>query len=72
MYKRQGLGLTSSQWQEYWQNLNSQQRHLIQALKLGTTVEEIAKKLNLKTHQVISEWTQLYLAAQSLRNSSNS
>ena len=67
-----GLGLTSSQWQEYWQNLNSQQRHLIQALKLGTTVEEIAKKLNLKTHQVISEWTQLYLAAQSLRNSSNS
>lgn len=67
-----GLGLTSSQWQEYWQNLNSQQRHLIQALKLGTTVEEIAKKLNLKTHQVISEWTQLYLAAQSLRNSPNS
>lgn len=65
-----GLGLTSSQWQEYWQNLNSQQRHLIEALKSGTSVEEIGKKLNLKTNQVISEWTKLYLTAQSLRNSS--
>ncbi|MGD1809019.1 HetZ-related protein 2 [Dapis sp. BLCC M126] len=65
-----GLGLTSSQWQEYWQNLNSQQRHLIEALKSGASIEEIAKKLNLKTNQVISEWTKLYLAAQSLRNSS--
>ena len=67
-----GLGLTSSQWQEYWQNLNSQQRHLIEALKSGVTLEEIAKNLNLKTHQVINEWTKLYLSAQSLRNSSNS
>ena len=65
-----GLGLTSRQWQEYWQNLNSQQRHLIEALKSGATIEEIGKKLNLKTNQVISEWTKLYLAAQSLRNSS--
>jgi len=65
-----GLGLTSSQWQEYWQNLNSQQRHLIEALKSGAGVEEIAKQLNLKTNQIINEWTKLYLAAQSLRNSS--
>lgn len=65
-----GLGLTSSQWQEYSQNLNSQQRNLIEALKSGASVEEIGKKLNLKTNQVISEWTKLYLAAQSLRNSS--
>ncbi len=65
-----GLGLTSSQWQEYSQNLNSQQRNLIEALKAGASVEEIGKKLNLKTNQVISEWTKLYLAAQSLRNSS--
>ncbi|NES06485.1 MAG: HetZ-related protein 2 [Okeania sp. SIO2F4] len=65
-----GLGLTSSQWQEYWQNLNSQQRYLIEALKSGASIEEIGKKLNLKTNQVISEWTKLYLDAQSLRNSS--
>ncbi len=65
-----GLGLTSSQWQEYWQNLNSEQRHLIDALKSGASTEEIAKQLNLRTNQVISEWTKLYLLAQSLRNSS--
>lgn len=65
-----GLGLTSHQWQEYWQNLNPQQRHLIDGLKSGASVEEIAKQLNLKSNQVISEWTKLYLSAQSLRNSS--
>ncbi|NEO53692.1 MAG: HetZ-related protein 2 [Okeania sp. SIO3B5] len=65
-----GLGLTSNQWQKYWQNLNPQQRHLIEGLKSGASVEEIAKQLNLKSNQVISEWTKLYLSAQSLRNSS--
>lgn len=66
------LGLTPSKWREYWQNLNHQQRHLVEALKSGATLEEIAKELNIKTNQVISEWTQLYLDAQSLRNSSKS
>ncbi|MCL2932010.1 MAG: HetZ-related protein 2 [Trichodesmium sp. MAG_R03] len=65
-----GLGLTASQWQEYWQNLNSQQRYLIAALKSGATLEKIAQDLHLKTNQVINEWTKLYLTAQSLRNSS--
>ncbi|NEQ78148.1 MAG: HetZ-related protein 2 [Okeania sp. SIO2C9] len=65
-----GLGLTSHQWQEYWQNLNPQQRHLIEGLKSGASVEEIAKHLNLRINQVVSEWTKLYLSAQSLRNSS--
>lgn len=65
-----GLGLTSRQWQKYWQNLNSQQRHLIEALKSGATLEEIANNLNLKINQVLNEWTKLYLAAQSLRNNS--
>ncbi|NEP72293.1 MULTISPECIES: HetZ-related protein 2 [Okeania] len=65
-----GLGLTSHQWQEYWQNLNPQQRHLIEGLKSGTSLEEIAKHLNLRINQVVSEWTKLYLSAQSLRNSS--
>ncbi|NEP78034.1 MAG: HetZ-related protein 2 [Okeania sp. SIO3B3] len=65
-----GLGLTPHQWQEYWQNLNPQQRHLIEGLKSGVSVEEIAKQLNLRSNQVVSEWTKLYLSAQSLRNSS--
>ena len=66
------LGLTSSQWQKYWQNLNSEQRHLIEGLKSGASIEEIAKQLNLKTNQILSEWSKLYLAAQSLRNSNYS
>lgn len=67
-----GLGLTPIQWQEYWQNLNLQQRQLIEGLKSGQSVEAMAQELNLKTNQVISEWTKLYLSAQSLRNSSYS
>jgi DNA-binding CsgD family transcriptional regulator len=67
-----GLGLTPTQWQEYWQNLTPQQRQLIEGFKSGKSLEEIAKQLDLKTNQVISEWTKLYLAAQSLRNSSYS
>ncbi|MDJ0554582.1 MAG: HetZ-related protein 2 [Microcoleaceae cyanobacterium MO_207.B10] len=67
-----GLGLTPAEWQEYWQNLTPQQRQLIEGLKSGQSVEVLSQKLNLKTNQVISEWTKLYLSAQSLRNSSYS
>ncbi len=62
------LGLTPSQWQQYWENLTPVQRQLIESLKAGKSVEAIASELKLKTNQVISEWTKLYLAAQSLRN----
>ncbi|WP_377478452.1 MAG: HetZ-related protein 2 [Microcoleus anatoxicus] len=62
------LGLTPSQWEQYWQSLTDAQRHLIESLKAGKSVETIASELKLKTNQVIGEWTKLYLAAQSLRN----
>lgn len=62
------LGLTPSQWEQYWQNLTPIQRQLIASLKAGKSVETIASELKLKTNQVIGEWSKLYLAAQSLRN----
>ncbi len=62
------LGLTPSQWEQYWQSLTDAQRHLIESLKAGKSVETIASELKLKTNQVIGEWSKLYLAAQSLRN----
>lgn len=62
------LGLTPSQWEQYWQNLTPIQRQLIESLKAGKSVETIASELKLKTNQVIGEWSKLYLAAQSLRN----
>jgi hypothetical protein len=30
-------------------------------------MEAIAQQLQLKTHQVLGEWTKVYLAAQTLR-----
>ncbi|WP_323209620.1 hypothetical protein [Nodularia spumigena] len=35
--------------------------------KAGNSIEAIAQQLKLKTHQVMGEWTKVYLAAQSLR-----
>jgi DNA-binding NarL/FixJ family response regulator len=66
--KEHSLGLTPAQWEQYWQNLTDDQRHLIESLKAGKSVEAIASELKLKTNQVIGEWSKLYLAAQSLRN----
>ncbi len=62
------FGLTADRWRAYWENLNEEQREIIKGLKKGKSVEAIAADLNLKTTQVIREWTQLYLEAQSLRN----
>lgn len=62
------LGLTPTQWQQFWDSLTPQQRQLIEALKAGESIEAIASELKLKTHQAIGEWSKLYLAAQSLRS----
>jgi hypothetical protein len=62
------FGLTSQQWQQYWQKLTSQQQQIIELLKAGKNIEAIAQNLNLKFSQVMSEWTKIYLAAQALRS----
>ncbi len=65
--KEHNLGLTPSQWEQYWQNLTPQQRQLLELLKQEKTIDSIAQEMKLKTNQVISEWSKLYLAAQTLR-----
>jgi DNA-binding CsgD family transcriptional regulator len=65
--KEHNLGLTPRQWQQYWQNLTPQQRQLLESLKEEKTIDSIAHEMKLKTNQVISEWSKLYLAAQTLR-----
>lgn len=62
------LGLTPKQWQIFWQEISLLQQQIITLLKEGKTLEEIAKKLNLKKSQVMSEWSKSYQLAQSLRN----
>lgn len=62
------FGLTPQQWQQYWEQLTSPQRQIIELFKLGKNIEAIAQVLHLKTHQVMGEWTQMYLLAQTLRS----
>ncbi len=62
------LGLTPGQWQQFWERLTPRQRQMIELLRAGDNLEEIAQALKLKTHQVMGEWSKLYLAAQNLRN----
>ncbi|MGB3403508.1 MAG: HetZ-related protein 2 [Microcoleaceae cyanobacterium] len=62
------LGLNPTQWQEYWNSLEADQRYILEQLKAKEEVNTIAKKLGWKTSQVLSEWTKLYFQAQSIRN----
>lgn len=68
--REHSLGLTPDEWQTYWNGLTPLQQRLLDELKAGQSVETIAKTLNLKTTQVMGEWSKLYLAAQSLRSAS--
>ncbi|MBD1924392.1 HetZ-related protein 2 [Microcoleus sp. FACHB-831] len=64
------LGLTPKQWEQYRETLSEPQRQLLDKLKAGKSLEAIAQDLNLKTHQVMGEWSKLYLAAQAIRSAS--
>jgi DNA-binding CsgD family transcriptional regulator len=63
------MGLTVSQWQDFNAGLDSKQQRIMVGMKAGESVESIAKDLGLKTNQVVSEWSQIYLAAQEIRSS---
>ncbi|AFY85063.1 HetZ-related protein 2 [Oscillatoria acuminata] len=63
-----GFGLTSTQWEQFYETLTPEQQQLLDQLKQGQSLEAIAQNQGLKLSQVLGEWTQLYLAAQSLRN----
>jgi hypothetical protein len=62
------LGLNTSQWQNFWDSLPPMQQQILVALKTGRSLEETAWDLGLKPAQMMSEWSKIYLAAQSLRN----
>lgn len=62
------LGLTSIQWEEFWQELNPVQRQIVDRLKASESIDAIARDLNMKSTHVLSEWSKLYLAAQEIRS----
>jgi DNA-binding CsgD family transcriptional regulator len=61
------LGLTPTQWQQFYENLTPTGRQILDLRKAGDSTEAIAEKLQLKLHQVMGEWTKVYLAAQATR-----
>ena len=62
------FGLLPQQWAKFWAELSQNQQQLVEFKKAGKDIEAIAQELKLKTHQVISEWGKIYLAAQALRS----
>jgi DNA-binding NarL/FixJ family response regulator len=65
--KEHNLGLTQNQFAKLVEKLTQVQRQILEMRKAGTAIEAIAQQLKLKTHQVLGEWTKVYLVAQSLR-----
>ncbi|MBD2448010.1 HetZ-related protein 2 [Nostoc sp. FACHB-152] len=61
------LGLTPKQWEQLYEKITPLGRQVLDLRKAGESIEATAQKLKLKTHQVMAEWTKIYLAAQSLR-----
>ncbi len=64
------LGLTPNQWQHFISTLSPKERQVFDKLRAGESIDAIAGELNLKTNQVMGEWSKLYLAAQELRAAS--
>lgn len=65
-----GFGLTSQQWQQFWQKLTPRQRMVVELKKQGQSIEQIALGLNIKLNQAIDQWNRLCLIAHTLRNQS--
>ncbi|MEL6223462.1 MAG: HetZ-related protein 2 [Cyanobacteria bacterium J06627_8] len=66
------LGLTPAQWEDFLQSLTPIQHQIISRLKAGEEIEAIARELNMKSTQVLSEWSKIYLASQDVRTSNAS
>jgi hypothetical protein len=62
------LGLTPNQLSQLQEKLTPKQRAILELRKAGNSIEAVAEKLKLKTHQAMGEWTKVYLAAQALRS----
>ncbi len=62
------FGLTPKQWQQLPDKLTPIQKQILEMRKAGDSIDAIAPKLKLKTHQAMGEWTKVYLAAQALRS----
>ncbi|ACK69095.1 conserved hypothetical protein [Gloeothece citriformis PCC 7424] len=65
--KEHNLGLTPVQWEKFSQNLTPIQQEILTLSKSNKSLETIGQELKLKKSQILKEWSEIYLAAQSLR-----
>ncbi len=66
--RENNLGLTPDQWEKLQADLTPEQAFILDKLKAGQDFDAIAKALNKRVNQITSEWSKLYLAAQTIRN----
>jgi hypothetical protein len=61
------LGLSPQQWQEFTVSLTPEQQEILEKLQSGLDFSAIAQSGDLKLHQVVTEWSRIYLTAQEIR-----
>ncbi|MDF5726234.1 MAG: HetZ-related protein 2 [Rhizonema sp. PD37] len=61
------LGLTQNQLGILSEQLTPIQGQILELRKAGEPIEAVAQQLKFKTHQVMGEWTKIFLLAQSLQ-----
>ncbi|TBR58211.1 hypothetical protein BLD44_011665 [Mastigocladus laminosus UU774] len=66
--KENNLGLTPNQLEQLHEKLTPTQRQVLELRRADKSIEDIAKKLKIKSHQAMGEWTKVYLIAQTLRS----
>lgn len=64
------LGLNAQQWQEFTVSLTPEQQEILEKLQSGLDFNAIAQSGDLKLHQVVTEWSRIYLIAQEIRGNS--
>ncbi|PSB57192.1 hypothetical protein C7B77_09260 [Chamaesiphon polymorphus CCALA 037] len=64
------FGLTASQWDNLCGSLAPLQLQILTSIKAGSSIEQIARLLHMRTNEVFKAWSQVYLVAQSLRTNS--
>lgn len=65
------FGLTSAQWDGFWQDLTPEEQTILTAYRQEHPPDELARRLGLKNRQIQAQWVQLYLRAQELRTQSD-
>lgn len=67
--KEHNFGLTTTQWETFWQECTQEEKRLLNAFKQWDSLESVSQNLNCKPKQAHTKWMQLYMKAQELRSS---